>query len=368
MESNQDLRPAAPAMQYPSPPPVRVEAGVFFGRFGLRAGWGIAIYLLIFAVLVTVITVCSLVATGQWKAAMAARSHSSKAEARSGSKHAPPQTEMKVKATVLNDGLTFICLAGTAWVLSRIERRRIGVYGIGGKRLRDLLPGAFWGLASLSILVGVLRVLHLLVFDGRLLSGAAIGLWGLKWLLAFLFVGLTEEYLLRGYLQYTLMRGFFGLAERISATNSRAVAFWMAAVLMSIVFAVLHLQNAGENHFGIFAVFLAGMVFSYALWRTGSLWWAIGFHMSWDWAQSFLYGVPDSGLLSVGRMFNTHPAGNPLLSGGIDGPEGSVFVVPTLLLVALVIRFTRTGVQPSLEPLDHRRTPEPPTAAELGIL
>jgi membrane protease YdiL (CAAX protease family) len=90
------------------------------------------------------------------------------------------------------------------------------------------------------------------------------------------------------------------------------------------------------------------------LFRTGSLWWAIGFHMAWDWAQSFLYGVPDSGNISVGRLFQTHFAGKPLLSGGSDGPEGSLFCIPIFLLMLLVIRFTtKRGELPPLEQLSR---------------
>jgi membrane protease YdiL (CAAX protease family) len=103
---------------------------------------------------------------------------------------------------------------------------------------------------------------------------------------------------------------------------------------------------------GLLQVFIVGMVFAYALFRTGSLWWAIGFHMAWDWAQSFLYGVPDSGNVSIGRLFQTHFAGKPLLSGGSDGPEGSLLCIPVFLLMILVIRFTTKPAElPPLEQL-----------------
>jgi hypothetical protein len=72
--------------------------------------------------------------------------------------------------------------------------------------------------------------------------------------------------------------------------------------------------------------------------------------MAWDWAQSFLFGVPDSGNVSAGRLFFTHPVGDTLYSGGVDGPEGSVYVIPVMLLVGLIIRFTTApGQQPPLE-------------------
>ena len=96
-------------------------------------------------------------------------------------------------------------------------------------------------------------------------------------------------------------------------------------------------------------VAVIGVVFLVALWRTGSLWWGIGFHMAWDWAQSFLYGVPDSGALFQGRLFATHASGNPLLSGGATGPEGSLLFLPITVILIPVLFFTTPGPQPPLE-------------------
>ncbi len=53
----------------------------------------------------------------------------------------------------------------------------------------------------------------LLVFDGRLLFGSDILLYGAVWLLGFLMVGLFEEYATRGYVQYTLTRGLAGFYQ-----------------------------------------------------------------------------------------------------------------------------------------------------------
>ena len=124
----------------------------------------------------------------------------------------------------------------------------------------------------------------------------------------------------------------------------------MSALLWSGVFFLTHIQNGGEDPAGLAGVFLAGILFSYALWRTGSLWWGIGFHTTWDWAQSFLFGVPDSGILSKGRLFATHASGRVLFSGGVDGPEGSLLLIPVLLIVFAVLRFHKRAEQPPLEP------------------
>ncbi len=349
---NNELQPVAvPEAHWPAPPPPSKPAtGIFSGRFGLRAGWGILLFIVIFAVGNVALTVPYRMAQG--KSAFPKKRPAAQTATTAPAPAPASSQNINVKQTLPGEGLGTLAVLFAGWVMSKIEGRRFRVFGVGKNRLRDFLPGAFWGLAMLSLLVGVLRATHVLVFDERVLTGGSILAFGAKWMITFALVGVLEESLTRGYLQYTLTRGLYGMGEKIYPKNPRAVAFWSAAVIMSCVFGAGHLGNTGESAAGITMVFLAGMVFSYALWWTGSLWWAIGFHMAWDWAQSFLYGVPDSGGLSGGRLFNTHPTGNPLLSGGATGPEGSVFVLPTMLLVILVVRLTtKPGPQPELEPL-----------------
>jgi len=181
----------------------------------------------------------------------------------------------------------------------------------------------------------------MLIIDSRLLFGGDALRYGAIWLGAFLLVALAEEYLTRGYLQYTLTRGLAGLYQWAFKTrHGEVLGFWTSAVVFSILFGLGHSNNPGESPIGLLSAGLAGMVFCFSLWRTGSLWWAVGFHTSWDWAQSFLYGVADSGLMVQHHLLGTHPAGKPILSGGTTGPEGSIFIVAVLALVCLIIVFT----------------------------
>ncbi len=327
--------------------------GLVFGRFGLRAAWGIAAFIAIWLVASALGSIFALGASGQASRIMQAQSD---AQAHPHAAHSAVHVLFTAVFVIVNDGLPLAAMLGSAWLFSRGERRPFSVYGIGRRRWKDVLPGAFWGLALLSALVLLLHTLHLLVFESRALSGGLAVWFGCKWFLAFCIVGGAEEYFFRGYIQYTLMRGMWGVAERLRPANARPVAFWLSAIFLSIIFAALHATNGGESALGLAVVFLAGMTFAYALWRTGSLWWAIGFHTTWDWAQSFLFGVPDSGNVSVGRLFITHPSGNPLLSGGTVGPEGSVFVVLAFLLAIAAVHFTPRGVQPKIE--QERAVPE----------
>ena len=346
----------APLADQPTAYPA--SSPVFFGRFGLRAGYGIAIFVVAVIFIMAFAQICAIAASGQMGQIMAARSY---AQAHPQAPHPPLAIRFTPIMPLIMDGVTFAALFGLGALFSRAERRPLRSYGVGSYRLADLVPGAAWGLAIMAALIAVLRAGHWLVFDGQNVHGAAILTYGAAWLAAFFCVGLSEEYTFRGYVQFTLMRGVWGLAERLSATHTRAFAFWIAATFWSAMFGVVHMGNGGENAFGLLQVFLAGITFAYALWRTGSLWWGIGFHMTWDWAQSFLFGVADSGNISIGRLFVTHPQGRPLLSGGTDGPEGSIFATVALLLTIAVIRFTtRPGQQPAIEP-EPEALPAPAT-------
>lgn len=302
-----------------APPPARRGiAYIFIGPEGLRAGWS----LLLFVALVF------LLAFGlRW--------------VHPPSKTPPAAPSIESVRVAIGEAVAFLTLLVSAFIVSLVERRPFASYGLRGARmLPDFLKGAAWGLVMLSLLVGALALSGALVFDGVAQHGSAAFVYGVEWLVAFLFVGLLEEFLFRGFLQFTLARGVAGIVRAFSPGNPRArtIGFWVAATVFSVVlFALAHVRNGGETLLGIVSVSLSGLVFVYVLYRTGSLWWAIGFHTAWDWAQSFLYGVADSGQVSAGRLFATHPAGAALLSGGPTGPEGSILVVPTLLLTALVI-------------------------------
>jgi hypothetical protein len=240
------------------------------------------------------------------------------------------------------EAIPFLVILLVTWIMSKIERRPPSVYGLGiSRKFPHFFAGWAWGVAFLSLLVLTLWKAGLLVIDSRLLFGSDIVRYGTIWLLSFLQVGLLEEYLTRGYLQYTLTRGLAGIYQWAFKTrHSAALGFWTAAVIFSILFGLGHSHNPGESPIGLLSAGLAAMVFCLSLWRTGSLWWAVGFHAAWDWAQSFLYGVADSGAMVQHHLLATHPVGKPILSGGATGPEGSILVVAILALVSIIILFT----------------------------
>jgi hypothetical protein len=310
-----------PNNQLPIQQPPSMQNRIFFGPDGLRAGWSLLMFM---AMLVVLIFVVGLVAR----------------------KLVPPNPapsathELSLRSTFLNEAIPFLIIFLVTWVMSKIERRRNSVYGLGGS-LAQFFAGLGWGVVCLSLLILALWKTGHLVIDSRLLFGGSVFSYGTLWLIGFLLVGLFEEYLTRGYLQYTLTRGLAGVyAWAFKTRHSAALGFWTAALVFSVLFGLGHSGNSGESPIGLLSAGLVGFVFCLSLWRTGSLLWAIGFHASWDWAQSYLYGVADSGAMVQHHLLATHPVGQPILSGGATGPEGSIFILAVLLIIALIIIFT----------------------------
>jgi len=330
-------------------PPKPSLRSFFFGDDGLRAGWSVLLYIL----LVVITGVCTTFLIRHFHLIPKSAPAVSQSSA------------LRPRSMAINEAISFFIFAFPAVLMSLIERRPFGRYGLPAARMiPDFLTGLFWGFASLSALVGLLYVVHGIAFDGVLLHGTVALLYAAKWGLVFLFVGLSEEFLFRGFLVSTVSRGVAGITRSMDPNNRRshAIGFWVSAGIFSIIlFMVAHLGNGGENFVGIFQVGLVGAVFAFSLYRTGSLWWAVGTHAAWDWAQSYFYGTADSGNISLGRLMASHPVGSRLLSGGSDGPEGSVLGIPILLLLAVVIHFTLPRRNYFLTP-DQSAPIEPPPA------
>ena len=274
----------------------RFEEGVqrvFFSRDGLRPIWRLALYFLMYRALRFCLLV--LLAYGLSDALFLWRQ------------------------TAAEFGLAIIALA-PALMMSRIEGRPLGCYGLLPGRASGRLfgVGALWGMVSLTLLLLALRGVHAFYFGAFALHGARALKFAVFWAAFFLIVAFYEEFFTLGYTQFTL---------------TETVGFWPAAILLSLGFGALHLDNPGESWVGILGAMVIGFFFCLTLRRTGSLWFAIGFHASWDWGESYFYSVPDSGSMAPGHLLHSSLQGPRWLTGGTVGPEGSVLLFVLLLLL-----------------------------------
>jgi hypothetical protein len=268
---------------------------VFFGPDGLRAGWGLAFYVAMFYPLQVV--------AGRW-----AWSRNLGADG--------------LWSMILEEFGLLVAAVLPAVVLGIVEGRRWGLYGLPRRQALGKLfwVGAVWGFASISLLLGtmyglrVFEIGHLAMHGTRILRFAAF--WGTM----FLLVGLFEDFLFRGYSQFTL---------------TRAIGFWQSAAVLSCTFGLVHIRNEGEQWPGLLAVVVIGLFLCLTLRRTGSLWFAVGFHAAWDWGETFFYSVPDSGTIFPGHLLKSSLHGPQWLSGGMVGPEGSVLCFVVIAVVGV---------------------------------
>jgi uncharacterized protein len=210
-----------------------------------------------------------------------------------------------------------------AFIVSHIEKGRVASYGIPlqGAFGKLFWRGVIWGLVFETVEMVIIYSFGGFSFGTFALTGARLFWYAAVWAVAFVLVGINEEFTFRGYAQFTLAQG---------------MGFWPSAVLLSALFGTAHLANPNEGWMGWISVMLFGLFACLTLKRTGNLWFAIGFHAATDYAETFIYSVPDSGLLATGHLLNSSLHGSRWLTGGNIGPEGSIFDL-LLLIVAFLL-------------------------------
>lgn len=239
-----------------------------------------------------------------------------------------PVTVMTVDLVVFAAvSLASVLLA--AWFL---DRRTLADLGLGGGRewwidlgLGLALGGGLVSAIFLTKLVGGWIEVGAGGADGHPeTSLAGVLLVGVVMMVA---VGVWEEVLFRGYYLVNLAEGLRGL-PRLDPRR----ATLLAAVATSLGFGLVHSFNPGATvaHGLLVAVYGGYLAAAYLL--TGDLALPIGFHVAWNYAQSFVYGFPVSGLdLAVG-LLQTDPTGPAVLTGGAFGPEGGLVALVWVLL------------------------------------
>lgn len=282
--------------------PTRFPAYVFLNKKGLRAGWRLLIYAAIFLALL----LASAFVLGLFL-------------------H-PARGVFSATAQFSAEFSSFLAAFLAAWVMSRIEQCPLGGYGLPGQGAfgKEFWVGCLFGLFEICLLVGLIAVLGGYSFGTLAEHGGAIAKWAIYWASFFLVVGFFEEFFFRGYTLYTLADG---------------IGFWPAAFALAACFGGVHLRNSGEGWVGVLGVVLVGLFWSFTLKRTGSLWFALGMHASFDFGETFLFSVPDSGMIFPGHLSNATLHGPNWLTGGTPGPEGSGFNF--LILIAFFFIFDR---------------------------
>lgn len=296
--------PERPDLQSPIGPPkgpIRGATAIFWNEREFRAGWRLLIFLLFVVLFMLAETFLMTVL------------------------HLPLIGRSGFTATtmLIQEIAGVLAAFAAAAIMGMLEARPFGGYGLprAGAFGARFQQGAVWGIAMIAAIVILIRAFHGFSLGGLALRGPRLWGYAVLWGVVFIFVGLFEEFLFRGYAQFTLATG---------------IGFWPAATALSAAFGAIHLHNTGEDRVGALSVFVIGMFFCLTLRRTGDLWFAVGLHAAFDWGETFLFSVPNSGLVAPGHLLNSSFHGPAWLTGGTVGPEGSVMAFVVVGISAVI--------------------------------
>jgi uncharacterized protein len=185
--------------------------------------------------------------------------------------------------------------------------------------IRSAMPqtmsGFAIGVALFAIVIGVLTLTgHYHVIDvsvgSALLSGLVFWLSG----------AIMEELLFRGFI--------FRVTQDVFGT-------WIAVAISAILFGLLHAGNPAATAFSSLAIALeAGVLLAVAFAATRRLWFPIGIHAGWNYAEGTIFGTAVSGGTVKGTLLHGVLSGSPLLTGGAFGVEASIIAIPVCLAAA----------------------------------
>ncbi len=246
---------------------------------------------------------------------------------------------------VLAVDLLIVPLLIATWIMGRIERRNFADYGLPWQRAfgRQFWQGAGFSFASFTVLLLAMRLAGVFSFGTIALQGWDVWKYAAAWAVLVFLGALLEDFLYRGYLQFTLTTG---------------IGFWPAAIVTSLLMGGMHYFNPSGHGLGPLSATIYCLVTVLVLRRTGDLWMPLGIHSAWAWAEVYFYGVPDSGYRATGHLFEAQFHGSTLLTGGGFGPEASIFTLVLLTIWGVIFSVWLHGVRypnPAAIPDQRRR-------------
>ena len=205
----------------------------------------------------------------------------------------------------------------TVWIFQKFVNREsftsIGLEFSGYKD--DFVSGLLLGVGLIVLGFGTLYIFNFL-------SVASIQfslIDQLFYLSLFAVVSLNEEIAIRGY-----------ILQNLSSSFNK----YIALVLSSLVFMIMHIGNPNMSAVPLFNLFLAGLLLGVYCIHKNNLWFPIGAHITWNYFQGPVLGFEVSGN-DVDSIFIQSLNGSELITGGEFGFEGSI-ILTVLMIIGIV--------------------------------
>ncbi|MHB1001746.1 MAG: CPBP family intramembrane glutamic endopeptidase [Armatimonadota bacterium] len=217
----------------------------------------------------------------------------------------------------------FITLLFVAFV----DRRPVETIGISrkGSWVAELILGLGLGIILPALIFFVSYAAGWATITGSLFNTSPWHIFSsiLMALVLMILIGVSEEFVTRGYILQTLCRGYGQVA---------------ALIISSSIFGLLHLANPGSSISGIIGVILAGLMMGYGYLATRRLWLPMGFHFAWNFALGPIFGFPVSGVSLFEESFiRQDNISAPLWTGGEFGPEAGLLGYLAIIMAVIII-------------------------------
>ncbi len=137
----------------------------------------------------------------------------------------------------------------------------------------------------------------------------------------FVFVAISEEIFVRGYILNNLMASF----------NK-----YIALTISALIFSLMHAANPNFNLISMFGLFIGGLLFGLPYIYTKSLWFPIALHFSWNFFQGTIFGFNVSGRDTYSLITTKENFAN-IWNGGSFGFEASILSILFQLLGLLIV-------------------------------
>ena len=143
----------------------------------------------------------------------------------------------------------------------------------------------------------------------------------------------AEELITRGYMMGALRKRY---------------PVWVAIAGNALFFGALHLASPGITVLSFLNIVLVAVALSLVMFYFGSIWLCIAVHTAWNYTQNFLFGLPNSGIVSEGSFLHLDAARDSIFYDAAFGIEGSLSAVLVLAVfaVCVVLYAKKKGLQP----------------------
>ena len=201
------------------------------------------------------------------------------------------------------------------------------VSGMGLTNLKEGYKEFISGLLFGAIAISIVAIILLLMGNVRLVNSVSkpqLSVALLEGLILFIFVGFGEEILGRAYIMSVLKQ-----------TRNK----WLVLIISSVIFAILHLGNNGISILAFINLFLVGLLFGYMFMKSKNIWMPIGYHITWNYFQGYIWGFQVSGITTSG-LYKIENINNNIINGGLFGPEGGLIVtIVTCIAFYIVYKY-----------------------------